>query len=329
MFQRLLFIAFFVIISIMLIRTFLRFINKARWSSRNQGEIRPNWEVVEPLGDLGKTIKERIKSLLRLKDKFQVNEIAMIFDVAHRALRGEDLGKEALADLVDRAPESIRNKLYQVEGRFSDPTLWLLYAIDRMRNVHPDLNSYELKRMTVFVFHSIFPTDPKPVLPPEQFLTLLSCETPPSIDKRYLHFGDLGSEYLKDKTYISLVENASISLPDGAMLPLIWLLYNTEEQSTNGDFTPVKSILTQYGIRLYPTVVCFLLGFKNRQQPRTTLYSPYLFKIISTWPRSFSEPLFQAALKSGWNDCVEFFPTTDWAHDLTQNFKDSPYGSPT
>ena len=97
MFQRLLFIAFFVIISIMLIRTFLRFINKARWSSRNQEEIRPNWEVVEPLGDLEKTIKERIKSLLRLKDKFQVNEIAMIFDAAHRTLRGEDLEKEALA----------------------------------------------------------------------------------------------------------------------------------------------------------------------------------------------------------------------------------------
>ncbi len=326
MFQRLLIVALFVVIAILLVRTIANWLNRGGWIGRGQSEIKGSWEVVEPLGRLGRAAEKIMKSSLMLEGEDVLHRVAVLFDVAHRAIRGVFLDPAELRALADEASEAIRAGLYRDEAVHAAG--WLLYAADHVQDVHPDLYAYEVKRITFSAFREIFPADAETVLPPERTLAPVTYGSPPGVDGRYVHLGKLGAGYVDDEIYVSLLECQSASLPDGAMLPLLRLLYKTEGDPVPDNGTPVEELLARYGERLYAAAVQIMIRPETITMDRSTAYSPMLFRMIGTWSRSSAEPLFRAALESGWNDCVRFLPDVGWARDLTAVFKDSPYGAP-
>ncbi len=326
MFQRLLFVALFVVIVILVVRSIANWFNRGGWIGRGGREIRGNWEVVEPLGRLGRAADKVMRSTLRLEEEDELRRVAVLFDVAHRAIGGLPLDPAEPRALADEAPETIRGGLYREEAVHAPG--WLLYAADRVQDAHPDMYAYEVRRTTLSAYREVFPSDTGTELPPERALAPVSCGTPPDVDDRYGHLGCLGAEYVHDDAYASLVEGPAESLPDGAMLPLLRLLYETEDEPAPDKGTPVDELLARYGERLYAAAVHCMMRPDSTKMDRPTAYSPALFRLIGTWPRSSAEPLFRAALESGWNDCVRFLPDTGWAQDLRAVFRDSPYGAP-
>ena len=326
MFQRLLFVALFVVIAILVVRSIANWFNRGGWIGRGGREIRGNWEVVEPLGRLGRAADKVMRSTLRLEEEDELRRVAVLFDVAHRAIGGLPLDPAELRALADEAPETIRGGLYREEAVHAPG--WLLYAADRVQDAHPDMYAYEVRRTTLSAYREVFPSDAGTELPPERTLAPVSYGTPPEVDDRYGHLGSLGAEYVHDAAYASLLEGPAESLPDGAMLPLLRLLYETEDEPAPDKGTPVDALLTRYGQRLYAAAVHCMMRPDSTKMDRSTAYSPALFRLIGTWPRSSAEPLFRAALESGWNDCVRFLPDTGWAQDLRAVFRDSPYGAP-
>ena len=326
MFQRLLLVALFVVVAILVVRSIANWFNRGGWIGRGRTEIRGSWEVVEPLGRLGRAADKVMKSTLRLEEEDELRKASVLFDVAHRAVGGLPLDPAELRALADEAPETIRAGLYREEA--VHPPGWLLYAADRIQDAHPDMYAYEVKRITLLAYREIFPSDTGTDLPPERTLAPVSSGTPPEVGDRYGHLGSLGAEYVHDAAYVSLLSCAAESLPDGAMLPLLRLLYETEHAPAPDKGTRVDEMLARYGERLYAAAVRCMIRPESIKMDNPTAYSPALFRLIGTWPRSSAEPLFRAALESGWNDCVRFLPDAGWARDLRAVFGDSPYGAP-
>jgi len=365
MFQRLLIIALFVVVAILLVRSIANWFNRGGWIGRGQSEIKGSWTVVEPLGRLGKAAENILKSSLRLEDEHVVRKVAVLFDVAHRTVGNLPLDSAELRILADEASEPIRDVLYRDEAVYAPG--WLLFAADRVQDVHPDMYAYEVKRLTLSAYREVFPSDGETVLPPERTLAPVAYGTPPAVGDRYGHLGSLGAEYTRDAAYIALLECPAEMLPDEAMLPLLQLLLRTEDEPVPDGETPVDELLARYDDRLYASAVHVM----NRPgpaaaarppasdgmdgpaakaapdgstppdgstapdgqsgpsgPPRSGAYSPALFRLIGAWPRSSAEPLFRAAFESGWNDCARFMPESGWAQDLKAVFRDSPYGAP-
>ncbi len=326
MFQRLLLVALFVVVAILVVRSIANWFNRGGWVGRGRSEIQGSWEVVEPLGRLGRAADRIMRSTLRLEEEDELRKAAVLFDVAHRAVEGLPLDPAELRSLADEAPETIRAGLFREEAVHAPG--WLLFAADRVQDTHPDMYAYEVKRITLSAYRGIFPSDTGTDLPAERTLAPVSSGTPPDVDDRYGHLGNLGAEYVHDAAYASLFSCAAESLPDGAMLPLLRLLYETENEPAPDQGTPVDELLARYDERLYAAAVHCMMRPESTNLYRPTAYSPALFRLIGTWPRSSAEPLFRAALESGWNDCVRFLPDAGWARDLRTVFKDSPYGAP-
>ena len=341
MFQRLLIIALFVVVAILLVRSIANWFNRGGWIGRGQSEIKGTWAVVEPLGRLGKAAEHTLKSSLKLEDDGDVKKVAVLFDVAHRTVRNLPIDSAELQILADGASEPVRAGLYRDEAVYAPG--WLLFAADRVQDVHPDMYAYEVKRLTLTAYREVFPSDVETVLPPERILAPVAYGTPPPVGDQYGHLGSLGQEYTRDAAYVSLLECPAEALPDEAMVPLLQLLIKTEDEPLPDGGTTVDELLARYDDRLYAAAVHAM----NRQKPAATAgspapdgrpessrpsrpgaYSPALFRLIGTWPRSSAEPLFRAALESGWNDCARFLPESGWAQDLKAVFRDSPYGAP-
>ncbi len=326
MFQRLLLVALFVVVAILVVRSIANWFNRGGWIGRGRTEIRGSWEVVEPLGRLGRDADKVLKITLRLEEEDELRRVAVMFDVAHRAVGGLPLDPGELRSLAGEAPETIRAGLYREETVHAPG--WLLFAADRVQDAHPDMYAYEVKRITLSAYREIFPADTRTDLPPERTLAPVSYGTPPEVDDRYAHLGSLGAEYVHDAAYTSLLACATESLPDGAMLPLLRLLYEMENEPAPDKETPVDELLARYGERVYAAAVYCMMRPESTEPDRFTAYLPALFRLIGTWPRSSAEPLFRAALESGWNDCARFLPDAGWARDLRAVFRDSPYGAP-
>jgi hypothetical protein len=325
MFQRLLLVALFVVVAILVVRSIANWFNRGGWIGRGRTEIRGSWEVVEPLGRFGRAADKVMRSTLRLEED-ELRRAAVLFDVAHRIVGGHSLDPAELRSLADEAPEAIRAGLYRGDALHAPG--WLLYAADRVQDAHPDMYAYEVKRITLSAYREIFPDDTRTDLPPERTLAPVSYGSPPDVDDRYGHLGSLGTEYDQDAVYASLLEGPAESLPDGAMLPLLRLLYETEMEQAPDKGIAVDELLARYGERLYAAAVHCMIRPESTETDRSTAYSPALFRLIGTWPRTSAEPLFRAALESGWNDCVRFLPDAGWARDLRAVFRDSPYGAP-
>ena len=350
MFQRLLIVALFVVVAILLVRSIANWFNRGGWIGRGRSEIKGTWAVVEPLGRLGKAAENTLKSTLRLDDEDDLRKVAVLFDVAHRTVRNLPLDADELRILAGEAPEPVRAVLYRDEALHAPG--WLLYAADRVQDVHPDMYAYEVKRLTLTSYREIFPSDGETVLPPERTLAPVAYGTPPPVGDRYGHLAGLGAEYTRDAAYVSLLECPAETLPDEAMVPLLQLLFRTEDEPVPDGETPVDELLARYDDRLYAAAVYTMIrpepaaaarppapdtetGRSDSSGPsgppwphRPGAYSPALFRLIGAWPRSSAEPLFRAALESGWNDCARFLPESGWAQDLKAVFRDSPYGAP-
>ncbi|MXX05104.1 MAG: hypothetical protein F4X08_10720 [Gemmatimonadetes bacterium] len=347
MFQRLLIIALFVVVAILLVRTIANWFNRGGWIGRGQSEIKGSWAVVEPLGRLGKAAENILKSSLKLEGEDDLQKVAVLFDVAHRTVQSLPLDTAELRILADGASEPIRAVLYRDEALYAPG--WLLFAADRVQDVHPDMYAYEVKRLTLTAYREVFPSDGETVLPPERTLAPVAYGAPPPVGDRYRHLGRLGAEYTRDAVYVSLLECPAETLPDEAIAPLLQLLFKTEDEPVRDGETPVDELLARYDDRLYSAAVHAMIRSESSAPagspasdgqpeparpdgsngpPRPGAYSPALFRLIGAWPRSSAEPLFRAALESGWNDCARFLPESGWARDLKTVFRDSPYGAP-
>ncbi len=344
MFQRLLIVALFVVVAILLVRTIANWFNRGGWIGRGQSEIKGGWAVVEPLGRLGKAAENTMKSSLRIEDEDDLRKVAVLFDVTHRTVRNLPLDAAELRTLADGASEPVRAVLYRDEAVHAPG--WLLFAADRVQDVHPDMYAYEVKRLTLSAYREVFPSDGETVLPPERTLAPVAYGTPPAVGDRYGHLGSLDAEYTRDEAYVSLLECPVEMLPDEAMAPLLQLLFKTEDKPVPDGETPVDELLARYDDRLYAAAVYAMIRTEPAATagpagphgsdgppgpsgpPRPGTYSPALFRLIGAWPRSSAEPLFRAALESGWNDCARFLPESGWAQDLKAVFRDSPYGAP-
>ena len=341
MFQRLLIIALFVIVAILLVRMIANWFNRGGWIGRGPSEIKGSWTVVEPLGRLGKTAENTLKSSLRLENEDDLRKVAVRFDVAYRTVRDLPLDSAELHALASEASEPVRAVLYREESVHAPG--WLLFAADRVQDVHPDLYVYEVKRLTLLAYREVFPSDGETVLPPERTLAPVAYGVPPAVGDKYGHLGSLGAEYTRDAAYVSLLECPTDMLPEEAILPLLQLLFNTEDEPVPDGEIPVDELLARYDARLYTAAAWTMIqpepaagagppgspGSPGRPGPhRPGAYSPALFRLIGAWPRSSAEPLFRAAFESGWNDCARFLPESGWARDLKAVFRDSPYGAP-
>ncbi|MXY49823.1 MAG: hypothetical protein F4Y38_11095 [Gemmatimonadetes bacterium] len=350
MFQRLLIIALFVVVAILLVRTIANWFNRGGWIGRGQSEIKGSWAVVEPLGRLGKAAENTLKSSLKLEDGDDLQKVAVLFDVAHRTVHSLPLDAAELRILADEASEPIRGVLYRDEAVYAPG--WLLFAADLVQDAHPAMYAYEVKRLTLTAYRKVFPSDEETVLPPERTLAPVAYGTPPPVGDQYGHLGGLGAEYTRDAAYVSLLECPVEALPDEAMVPLLQLLFKTEDEPVPDGETQVDELLARYEDRLYTAAVHVMIRPESSASarppatdgktrppatdgqsgppgsPRPGAYSPALFRVIGAWPRSSAEPLFRAALESGWNDCARFLPESGWARDLKAVFRDSPYGAP-
>ncbi|MXY97844.1 MAG: hypothetical protein F4Z29_08865, partial [Gemmatimonadetes bacterium] len=177
MFQRLLIIALFIVVAILLVRTIANWFNRGGWIGRGQSEIKGSWAVVEPLGRLGKAAQNTLKSSLKLEDEEDVQKVAVLFDVAHRTVRNLPLDADELRILADGASEPVRAVLYRDKAVHAPG--WLLFAADRVQDVHPDMYAYEAKRLTLTAYREVFPSDGETVLPPERTLAPVAYGTPP------------------------------------------------------------------------------------------------------------------------------------------------------
>jgi|GEM_PF-2079506 hypothetical protein len=327
MFQRLLIIALIVMGVIMLIRMLRQWLGSYSQTRKDGTEISGQWEVVKPLGPLGTRAQHSIQQMLEVDTKERLRTIGALYEVAYRSLKSLTIDPTELRTLADQATETIRLTLFNEKE--INPSGWLSYAVECVRDEHPELYVYEARRRTLAAYHQIFSSGGCLTLPPEpQLAPLPKTPSPPGIDSSYIHLIDLGPAYLDDPVYQALCDTLPEQLPDGAMLPLLHVLYKIKDQESTQDMITIDSLLERYGDRLYPAVVEFLSYPERYAVRRTTAYHPAIFKLISQWPRGFAEPLFRAAFESGWNKSVRFLPHEGWGKDLVAAFSDSPYGPP-
>lgn len=327
MFPRLIIAALIVLGVIMLSRIIRQWLQGHYAGRRDDGtEIKAQWEVVNPLGKLSDDALMSMREILGIDAGENLRRIGMLFEVAYRSRKNIPIDPGELRHLTDQAAETVRLTLF--EEKEINPAGWMAYAAECVRDQRPELYIYETRRRTVEAYHQAFPKSDRIYLPPEpQLAPLPNPPPPPGIDSTYIHLIDLGEAYPDDPGYRSLTDTPTDQLPDGAMLPLLHVLYRTENQEKEERPT-VDRLLERYGERLYPAVVEFMSFPERYEAKRRTAYHPAAFRLIGQWPRSFAEPLFRAALESGWNKCARFLPDEGWAKDLLAAFSDSPYGPP-
>ena len=328
MFQRLLIVALFVVIAIMVVRSIANRMNWRGWTGRGRSEIRGNWQVVEPLGRLGRTADRALRSALKLEAEDERRKVAVLFDVAHRAVRGLPLDPAELRACAGRGtgtrscgalrgprrctlPDGCCTR--RTACRTPTPTCTLTRSsrspfrpTGRFSRRTPEWNCLRNERWRrCRTRRRRIRTADTPILANWERSTFTTRPTSPC------------SKF------------PSGALPDGAILPLLQLLLATEDERRPDNGVSVDALLARYGERICAGAVHCMIRPESTGQRGPTAYSPALFRLIGTWPRASAEPLFRAALESGWNDSTRFLPDAGWAQDLRVVFRDSPYGAPT
>jgi len=327
MFQRLLVFALLALIGILVVRSISRWLQRGGWIGGGQDEISARWEVVKPLGKLGRAAEGIIRNKLMLDSDAAVKRVGQIFDVAHRALQDVPSDPTEVRALAGDATQSIGSELYRDDVLNAEG--WLRYAVDLVQDAHPDMHGYEVKRITISTYRQVFDSDTEAMLSPEPCLSIVSeSRLSPVVEDDYAHLGKLGSDYSDDPAFQTLVAMPAELLPDGAILPILRLMYKLEYELEQEADDAIFTLLNGYGERLYGTVIACITGKVRFVVDLSIAYSPTLFRLIGNWPRTSAESIFRVALESGWNDCVRFLPAEGWAIDLAARFEDSPYKRP-
>jgi hypothetical protein len=327
MFQRLIIAALIVMGIIMLSRIIRQWLS-GNLRRRDDGtEIRGQWEVVNPLGKLRANAFRSMRQTLEINTDDVLHRIGALYEVAYRKVKNISIDPTELRNLAAQATDTVRLGLFNEKD--INPAGWMSYAVECVRDQHPDLYMYETRRRTMTAYHQVFPSGGRlTLLPDPQLAPVPNTPAPPGIDSNYIHLIDIGPAYMDDPVYQSLCDTPPEQLPDGAMLPLLHVLYTIEDQEKNQDIITIDTLLERYEDRLYPAVVEFLSYPERYESQRTTAYHPAVFKLISHWPQALAESLFRAAFESGWNKGAQFLPNEGWAKDLIAAFADSPYGPP-
>ena len=168
-----------------------------------------------------------------------------------------------------------------------------------------------------------------PFFPPERSLALASeAKTAPPRDARYTVLATASDSSGQLKTLRDLMDIPAAGLPSEAMDPLL-RLYQRHGSGADEPITDLTGqVLARYGERLLPHVIEMLCKPLGEDPADGHLSRIPILKLCSGWSRECIEPLFRAAIESGWNEAAACLPDERWAQDLVTSFVDSPYGPP-
>lgn len=328
MLTRLLLFALAIISWILIVRFVRSWISTHRQGPHGGGEISGEWEVLQPLQRASGGRIEQLRVALEISDVSGLHAIAMVLEVVERSIKGPEMDPGELRTLVGRQKESGSETLF--DGNSPVPSGWISIAADLVRDYRPEISIYEARKSVSQAFGVVSTSNP-PLLEPDNQLTRIPNAPPaPAIDQRYLHFMEDNFIRNGDREYEALAIEEHDTLPEGAMLPLIHLslMCEDEESKEEVDTIPPSDLLKRYGVRLFPAFVAYFGSPKRRSDKWQEQRYRELFDIISIWPQEIAEPLFRAALESGWNDYADLLPDESWAIQLKMEFADSPYGPP-
>jgi len=323
MLTRILFYALAIICGIFIVRFVRAWIATLRQGS----EISGKWEVLPPLKKASSGRIEQLGTMLDISDVTGLHAIAMVLEIVDRSINGPEMDPSELKGLL--GPGHDPNSVVLFEGDSPLPAGWLVVAADLVRDYRPELSAYEARKGVRQAFGAVFTINPPLLAPDTQPARVPNAPPVPPIDQRYMHFMFDNFDGNGDHDYEELCsEEHDSALPEGAMLPLIHLLIRCDnEESANVEISiPVSDLLKRYGVRLFPAVVAYF-GNPKRSTDEQQEYGS-LFDLICEWPQETAEPIFRAALESGWNESVNFLPDDQWAMELKKEFADSPYGPP-
>lgn len=293
-------------------------------------EISASWEVIKPLGQFDATQLQKLGDMLGVKDGTGLHRITTVLEVVHRTIRGPEMDRAEVRRLVNEPDDELTARLF--DGDRVDIHGWLALAADMLCDQRPELADYEARREIYTAFHTVFPGTQKTYFQPEPRMnTVPDAPEPPGIDPRFMHFFNIEKDHYEDPAYKTLCSLDPEDLPDGAMLPLLHLLYINDLMQRKGrhrGVMPIEELLARYNERLYPAIIEYLCYPERYEPSLDTVYEGLMFEIIGRWSQPHAEPLFYAALESGWNDCTRWLPHEPWAEDLVAAFADSPYGPP-
>ena len=293
-------------------------------------EIPAAWEVIRPLGQIDAKHLQKLGDMLGVEDGIGLRRIATVLEVVHRTIHGPEMDRAEVRRLVSEPDDELRARLFGDDR--VDIHGWLVLAAGMLCDQRPEFTDYEARREIHAAFHTVFPSTQKMYFQPEPRMSKVpEAPAPPGIDPRFMHFFDIEKDYYEDPTYKTLCSLDPEDLPDGAMLPLLHLVYiNDMAQRKRGPrgVTPIEELLARYKERLYPAIIEYLCYPERYEPSLDTVYEGLIFEIIGRWSQTHAEPLFYAAFESGWNDCTRWLPHEPWAEDLVAAFDDSPYGPP-
>lgn len=283
-------------------------------------------------------LENRLKDLsqhLEIQDSGTLQKIDATFEplvnLFHHLLTDETDREKARKLITERMVQDfMKDSKAPSSSKEADPDVLFRLAAKIYRESKPELSDYESKRRIIKTFNTVSHLYKKLHLKSEPHLVWFDPIPPkPPVDPEYQSFFDIQKDYWEDKRYLALSNLPPDQLPEGAMLPLMHFFHVSCECLRRGDCdgTPVDELLARYGERLSPAVVEYL-SHPEKYEPnrKQGAYSWVMFEMIGKWSRESAEPIFRAALASGWGDCVRSLEGKDWAPALVEKFSDSPYG---
>ena len=259
-----------------------------------------------------------VDALHHLSKKARVDKDVTVDDLNAFMLEAEKRNEKRDRMLEERKAKGLTN---------SSPRVSLAKAEKTYGALKPDLSVYEVRRDIIGAFHRAWPGASSFVFKPLTTLTFPGeLPKPPPIDQKYRHFFDIEKWYWSDPKYKELISLEAEEMPDGAMIPLLYLTRMSAQSLTRDGYyqETAKHQLKKYGERLYPALVAYLVHPSSYDISFDV--APYhLLEYAKEWSEDLQKELFKAAKLSGWEEVDRIFGKKTWMDGVDATFADSPY----
>lgn len=233
-----------------------------------------------------------------------------------------DVEKKLQADKKRKEAETAQG----IQHRRPQESLQLAAA--RLMEAAPELSRYEVCRRIIQALHTAWPRSRDIRFNPEVKLTPPpAAPEPPAMDPAYEHFLKMTGSYWADPAYQKLEALAADQLPQGAMLPLLYLASLPAEALTREGLPTAMDVVEKYGDSLDPALVWFL-AHPEKYGLKLTWPRVDFLRLARKWPVELRKPLYEMALAAGWNEAAREMGNEEWMESIRRQFQDSPYGAP-
>ena len=148
----------------------------------------------------------------------------------------------------------------------------------------------------------------------------------PEQDPKYAFLGNM-SAYSSDE-YYELFKIKAMDLPSGAIAALFHLMNVKLSSSDRRDLSgnDPRMLIRRYGERACNVAIDYLI---NPEKYGADSSQSRQLEFASKCPRETREKVFEAALRSGWNEAELYLNTEDeWVNRIMKKYDNSPYGKP-